>query len=260
MAARFLFAMPPCRQRTWSDADIQPHTRDAVSKIYTTLADLPFNADAEPQGLPLSARAHALFIEFVNRHGREQSELESDDLKAAWSKLEGYAARFALLFHLVRAVAADPTLVDAERVDESSMAAGIALAGWFGHEARRVYSGICLRGGDRDRQRLIELVRGLGGRATPTDLQRHCRRYRTADQARAALMGLVSDGLGKCTLPAPSPKGGRPSEVFVLMEPLDGQAVEACPAGPGVAETPYSGEPLTVSSTSTPERQEVGHG
>ena len=30
------------------------------------------------------------------------------DLAAAWSKLEGYAARFALLVHLVRAESGDP--------------------------------------------------------------------------------------------------------------------------------------------------------
>ena len=46
------------------------------------------------------------------------------DLAAAWSKLEGYAARFALLVHLVRAESGDQALADAGTVDEQSIAAG----------------------------------------------------------------------------------------------------------------------------------------
>ena len=70
-------------------------------------------------------------MRFYNEHAREQVEL-SGDLAAAWSKLEGYAARFALLVHLVRAESGDTTLADASTVDEPSITAGVILSRWFG--------------------------------------------------------------------------------------------------------------------------------
>ena len=58
---------------------------------------------------------------------------------SAWAKLKGYAARFALLHHLLtRETGQD--LSDPGAVDEQSVAAGVALARWFGEEALRVYA------------------------------------------------------------------------------------------------------------------------
>lgn len=38
MVARTLFAMPPARQREWSDRHVEPHTRERITEIYTKLA------------------------------------------------------------------------------------------------------------------------------------------------------------------------------------------------------------------------------
>ena len=80
----------------------------------------------------------------------------------AWSKLEGYAARLALVIHLVRWAAGDSTLNDAKMLDLASMNAAIKLATWFKGEAFRVYAMMAESETDRDQRRLVEWIANRG--------------------------------------------------------------------------------------------------
>jgi hypothetical protein len=60
-----------------------------------------------------------------------------DDLCLAWSKLEAYAARFALIVQLCAWAAGEAS---GDAIDQPNIEAGIAHSDWFGNEARRVYS------------------------------------------------------------------------------------------------------------------------
>lgn len=245
LAARLLLAMPPARKRVWTDEDINPHTANSLAAVYAELSDLGLAADDSPLDLPLDAGAQAAFVAFVNANGEEQFALDDDDLRAAWSKLEGAAARLALVIQLVRAVT--EAGVDAERIDKTSIDAGLTLSRWFGYETRRVYAAIRQGPDERAHQWLIDLIRQLDGRITPRELQRRQPgRFSKAKDARAALMALVTAGLGKFTLPASSPKGGRPSEVFVLTtDPAD--------------ETP-AGEPVDNTDIRQNPESDAGNG
>ena len=66
-------------------------------------------------GGQVSKEAKEVWVRFYNEHADEQVEMKGD-LAAAWSKLEGYAARFALLIHLIRSVSDDPNLVTASSI------------------------------------------------------------------------------------------------------------------------------------------------
>ncbi len=187
----------------------------------------------------------------MNEHGREQARLDHEDLEAAWSKLEGYAARLALVLHLAR-WATDPR-VSLNHIDADSMAAGIDLARWFGREARRVYAGISLNDDEHASQRLVDLIRSMpGARTTARELKLRRRRYRTVADAEAALAELAEAHLGRWEFTAPGPKGGRPSKVFVLVEkeasdPESSDVVNE-------TETGGSDAPDGVSLTNGPER------
>jgi hypothetical protein len=115
-----------------------------------------------PVDVELHPQAKREFIRFFESHAAEQVTL-GDNLAAAWSKLEGYAARFALLFHLVRVAGEDAAAGDA--IDLPDMQASITLARWFADEAARIYAEI---GGGidtpegrkaREQSRLIEWIR-----------------------------------------------------------------------------------------------------
>src|SRR5262249_56519175 len=87
----------------------------------------------------LSADAKAAWTTHYNDHAVEQADL-TGDMAAAWSKLEEYAARLALVVHFARWAAGDPVHNRGDVLDAESMQAGIVLVEWVKHEARRVYA------------------------------------------------------------------------------------------------------------------------
>jgi hypothetical protein len=240
MAARLLYAMPPRKPKQWTDADLDASTEAAVAAVFDRLYGLTHETtdegDEKPRVLPLTDDGKRAWVTFYNEHATEQVEL-SGDLSAAWSKLEGYAARLALVIHLTRWAAGDATLIDPARVDEASIAAGVVLARWFGDEARRVYTILSESDDDREARRLVEWIERKGGTVTARDLTHGIRAYRkNPDAAERALFGLVEAGIGRWVLDDQSPKGGRPAQRFRLVSTV------------------------TVTETPTNARKDVGNG
>src|SRR5262249_33633643 len=144
------------------------------------------------------------------------------DLSAAWSKLEGYAARLALVIHCVRCAAGDSTLKTPDTVDAKSIEVGVAWSRWFGDEARRIYRILEETPEEQEQRELVELIRGKGGAATPRDLQRwRDRRFATSGDAERALSELVKAELGRWAMDNPNRSGGRPSVQFILADAID---------------------------------------
>jgi hypothetical protein len=193
LAARLLVAMPPRRIKKWTDSEITQAIEPSFDNVFDRLLGLEFRdngtGDPEPIVVTLSAQAKDAWVAFFNEHAAEYAELVGD-LSAAWAKLEGYAARFALILHLVRWAANDRELIDPCTVDAESVKAGALLSGWFGGEARRVYAVLGESGAERDRRRLVEWIERRGGVVTARELQQGHRRFRTAEDAEVALRAL----------------------------------------------------------------------
>jgi hypothetical protein len=220
MAARFLFAMPPKRQKKWTEAEIDEQLEAVVLGLFDRLFALQPDRDGEGNAIARiiklsTAAKHDVWIPFYNAHGVEQIALD-DDLSAAWSNLEGYAARLALVHHLVRVAANDPNVRDPDAVDVVSMQAGIALSKWFGYEARRIYGMLHETDDDHDRRRLVEWIDRRGGKVTVREVQQGCRWLKEPGTAEAALDELVRAGRGIWQDVPTTAKGGRPARVFVL--------------------------------------------
>ncbi len=219
LAARLLLAMPPAKPRTWTDAAIPQSLEATIARLVDRLLELHPNiaedSDPYPVNVPLDAQARAVFIRFVNRHGAEQAAL-TGGLRAAWSKLEAYVARLALVIHFIRWAADMPTLGDSEAVDVESIEAAIQLVDWYRLEARRVY-GLFLESNDqRDDRSLVEWIAARGGSVTPRELCQRSRAYGSVGAARTELQRLVEAGFGVLEVTPAGPAGGRPSEQFLL--------------------------------------------
>jgi hypothetical protein len=218
LAARLLLTWPPRKAKRWTEADIDPKEEAEFARIVERLFDLQPIVGRDNQVLPglvrLEPDAKEAWIAYYNAHAEEQVDL-TGDLSAAWSKLEEYAARLALVIHFVRWAATDPTLKDADYMDLAGMKAGIILAEWFKHEARRVYS--MLDEGDeaRDQRRLVEWIGRKGGSVTPRDVQQGCRWLKEPSAAEAALDALVKAGRGTWES-TPAGQRGRPTRRFRL--------------------------------------------
>jgi hypothetical protein len=277
LAARLLLASPPRRVKQWTEAEIDSATETAVAKMFDWLYSLePVSGpdgDVEPGIVRLSPQAKDAWVVFYNEHAQEQVALTGDE-SAAWSKLEGYVARLALLVHCVRCAAGEVT--DFDTMDELSMGMGVALCRWFGYETRRVYAMLSETDVDRQRRELVELVRRLGGNVTARDLMRSSRAYRTSESAEADLNALVQGGAGHWEDAGPAAQGGRPTRRFMLVASADADrtpkalekpgvssaglananvsrvAVPAAPLQPGVDKTPKWPKKFEVPSTSAP--------
>lgn len=225
LAARLLLAMPPRQAKRWTENELSENARVGFESIYFGLLDLQHRDDIEeptPVDVPLSPDGRAAWIEFYDAHGKEQDAVVSDDLAAAFAKLEGYAARLALIFHLVRAVEGDSALANVDAVDAASVTAGVTVARWFCHETSRVYAALAESPEDRDQRELLAWISQRGGLVSIRDLQRGQRRFKTSDDARAAIDALVEAGHGEWVEIKPSKTGGRPSRCFKIAPRIDG--------------------------------------
>jgi hypothetical protein len=248
LCARLLLAMPDPKLVRWTDAEPDHNTQAAMGAIFEKLIGMSPAADGdgnpEPFAMSLSNEAKRVWVDYFNRHRAELSDLD-DDLAAAWSKLEAYTARFALIFQLCSWAAGEEYASD-QLIDEAAMRSAITLSDWFGGEARRVYGLFSESNVDREQRELIELIRRKGGSVTARDLMRSSRRFGTADEADTALDELVRSKLGQWVPVPTSPKGGKPTRVFRLVDSVD------------VDETPQNTGNGEVSSTSTVSAERNG--
>jgi hypothetical protein len=222
LAARLLLAFPPRNVKRWTEADIDPSAETELVRLFDRLYELQPTAsdDGEPRPVlvRLSAEAKTAWTTYYNAHAVEQAEL-TGDMAAAWSKLEEYAARLALVLHFTRWAAGDPRLTNANVLDLTSMNAGIVLAMWFKHEARRVYAMLEESDAEREQRRLLDWIGRKGGTVTPREVQQGCRWLKEPGTAEAALEELAKAERGTWRDLPTTAQGGRPARVFVQSTP-----------------------------------------
>lgn len=225
LAARFLMTMPPRRPKRWSDAEVPEFLKRQLAEVYARLWGLTMTKslgqEAKPLVLPLSAEARECFKVFVNEHGEESNQLTGSSA-AAFSKLEGYALRLALVVALAQ-WASEP-MEDGHgplEVGAGAVRAGIELVRWAKHETLRVYQALRENPSQTETRRTLELIeRRPGdhgpGTITVRELQQS-RHYRSAAEAKEHLNRLVGDGLGRWVDCPSGSKGGRPTQYFQVI-------------------------------------------
>lgn len=217
LGARFLAAAPPPRRRRWTEAEVAEELTSRYKALLADLLALPMDDDEthRPLFLRLAPDAKREWVAWYDRWAERQADAQAEQA-ALLSKLEGYAARLALVHAVVSMAAAG---VPAARlpVGVLSLQCGIALAEWFAGEAVRLYSTLAETTQEREQRLLLDWLRDRGGAATPRELQRSRHgRYPTADDAEAALDGLRRHGWGEWVVTAPD-AGGRPSRALRLV-------------------------------------------
>jgi hypothetical protein len=216
LAARLLLTMPPRTPRRWTDDEPDEGDEAALAAIVDRLFTLEHrNDDGKPSSvlIGLSPEAKRLWVAFVNDHGNEQAEL-SGDLAAAWSKLEAYGLRLALVLQFVGWACGGPTDEEPSAIDAATMQAAIELTRWFANEARRVYALLDESDDDGMARELVEWIERRGGRVTVRELQQHNRRYKPTGAAEKAIGELINAGYGSWE--PPTGQGGRPARRFIL--------------------------------------------
>lgn len=203
LAARMLFAMPPRTPRRWRDDDLNPEIERQMQQLVDRLHALTMDTapplatpdDPQPHALGLTPDAAHLFHCFFDEHHASMVS-EDEHITAACVKLESYCARFALIMHLVRVAANDPTLEDPERLDARSLQVGIDLVEWFKHETKRVYAMLAMDETQHEDQRVMDWINKQGGAVTVREFSRGLARYNDANRAEMKLNELEKVGYG----------------------------------------------------------------
>ena len=230
LPARILMAMPDSPRRRWSEAVVPPNIEQAIDGLFDALLALEpetlTDADGEetqrPLELPLSAAAKTLWVEFYDQHATEQEALGDGHEAAAWSKLEAYAARFALVFALCK----NP---QAAEIDSPSMNDAIRLTRWFCAETKRVYVALSETTAQREARELVTLIRErFGGRVTERELKRTSRKYQPTERSTALLDGLVAAGLAYREV-VTHEGAGRPVVTYTLTDCSHVASCHNCP-------------------------------
>jgi hypothetical protein len=221
LAARILMAMPPRIPKQWNEYDIDLDGASQVDSVFEELLRMEmavdWNQKASPKVLQLNPEAQAAWIDFYNDHAVQQAEVAESDLAAAFSKLEGYAARLALVIHCVREADGDVSLAPDDYIDAESIHRAVRIVRWFCDETRRIYTSFNETDEQAQQRKLLEIIRKHDGRITVRQLMHASRLYRnSADIAKFALDELVQLGWGRWDNASVGEHGGRPSPVFIL--------------------------------------------
>ena len=216
--------------------------------LYQLKTSCSDGSDPEPVAMQLTAKGKEAWISFYNEHAMEHAEL-TGDLSAAWLKLEGYTARFALVIQCVRLASCDTVACTSEMVDEHSIAAGAALSRWCGREAKRVYAMLAESDQDREHRRLAELIQRKGGSVSCRDWMR-ARSHRTAAEADRELDDLARAGYGTYG-PAQQNGRGAPSKRFTLYHDKDhsDKNTDPGPVSTNMSVSEQSEEHQTISTS-----------
>jgi hypothetical protein len=247
LAARLLLAMPVAPPKRWSEAEVTPDAERAYQGVLDKLLTLDFaleGGEKVPHVLRLSTEAKAAWVEYYDFWAREQAAAEGE-LAAALSKLEGYAARLALVHHVVTCVHLDTD--DRREVGIRSIRAGIALCFWFAAQARRIYAMLSETSEERAARKLVEYIQAQGGRITVRQLQKsNSRKYPDSEAAETALNGLVVFGLGEWEELTATPRGGVSARYLRLHPTVD--TSDTCSTGQANGD----GGPSDTTADSTP--------
>jgi len=214
LPARFIFAAPPFRQDRWTDATIPDDLMQAVRELFENLWLLQPGKDEHDQPAPvllrLSGEAREPYIAFYNECGVTGAE-SNDHEAAAWSKLTGYAARFALIGQVLH----DTT---AEKITGDTMQAACDLARWFGNEAARIYAELAEPQEQREQRALCEFIERRGGAVYEREVMQSFTRLKNDKLGtERELTALVKAGLGQWEPVEHGGGPGRPARKFHIL-------------------------------------------
>jgi Protein of unknown function (DUF3987) len=198
VATCFLLAMPPRVPMLWSPAGMDEAAERAFHELLDKLLQLKMvgrDDERTPQVVPLSAKATAAWAAFYNAREEELAAAEGVTA-AALGRMTAYAARLALIDHVVRGVQDGRDEPDA--VGRESIEAGATLCHWFTAETQRVYAKMFESADERNAAGLVAVIRRHGGQISVRELMRSfSQRYPDVASAELALDRLVELGLGR---------------------------------------------------------------
>jgi hypothetical protein len=260
LASRILMVRPPKHAKKRPTLHMHKATVDAWTLHVSNLLKLafdPYSHENAPLEVELSDAADTLWWDFYEKWAEEQQAADGA-LAAAFAKLEGYTARFALLHHVCSAV--EDASIPIDKCQETSMTAAIQLTEWFAAETRRIYAEMGESKETQTVRRLAEWIRLKGGEVSPWRLQDALRsRYRNREEAKEALDTLVEVGLGEWISPQ-AKEVGRPAGPIFRLHSHRGNGKTGETPPDAKQNDPGAGMPVTGETPIEPQKPRAPEG
>ncbi len=213
--ARLLFTYPDRIPRSYSEKGIPADVAKDWERIALALLDRgmrDLNGKPAPRVVYMAPEAARAWSAWCQCHYAEQEADDfPDSLEGAWGKLEAYAARIALVLHMLN-LANDPTERapdDPPALPVRTLEAAFRLVAYFKAHALRVYAAIGGKydgGGDDVRSMVRWLRRNVLADFSERDITQNLRRFRENPEALSeALAWMASKNLIR---PRPEPTSG----------------------------------------------------
>lgn len=189
---RILFSYPEVSRYKYTDKGIKSESEDYMETIFGDI----FASYRESTSLTFSKEAKSRWEDFVNSHRTEQDDvLLSDTLKGVWSKMEGYAARLALVLQTLDDICNEEM---SSMVELKNLEGAIKLIEYFKSHAKKVYAYLQSTPVDKQVDKLIEWTRDKGGSVTTRDVQQSkVAGIKKAEEAKDLFEEIQSRGYGK---------------------------------------------------------------
>ena len=229
---RLLWAFPdPVPHRKWSWDGVTDEVRKAWYEAVARLYALPTDRDEfdRPTALVvgLAADARPVWQDWYDGHAREAEAADFPEvLVGPWSKLASYAARLALVVHLLRQACGEAVGAD---VDAESLGRAVRLVDYFKSHARAVYARLRQSRTTSRVERAVVWVRAHGGAAHTSHLVRNeVAGVQNRKEAEALLRELEHRGYGRCEIRT---AGNRAQVLWFIADP-DGPGTDRDGSGP----------------------------
>jgi hypothetical protein len=199
--ARLLFAYPDRVARRYSGDGIPDDVAAGWERVARRLWQLEMrDVDGKPASrvVKMTPKAARVWSAWCQAHYAEQEADDfPDSLEGPWGKLEAYAARLALILHLMT-LASDPTrpVDNLPDLPERILEAAFELVAYFKAQARRVYAAIggkCDDGGEDTRALIGWIVRNALADFSERDIARNFDRFKHDPAALADALGWMTD-------------------------------------------------------------------
>lgn len=214
--ARLLFAYPDKAAKVRSDEGVPAHVAkpwaDLIERIYGRAMRRDDDNSPVPYSVWFTAEARAAFNHWVDHHDRE---VGADDFPAvfdgAWGKLEAYAARLALILHLLDLADAGTLPPDGDLPDlpGPTLDRALRLVAYFKAHARKAYAamgGNPADGGDDVRALLGWVLKGDHRDFSTRDVARNFTRFKgDPESLTRTLDWLPRRGIVRLNRPVQSP-------------------------------------------------------
>lgn len=198
---RILLCYPDPVPLVWTDASVSAVTQSAYSDVFTRLWQLEpettNTGQVRPRVLRFSEAGRSAFRDWITCHYEEMNAPDfSPVLRGPWAKLEGYAARFALILHCLQGAAGEAAT---PYIDETSVYGAAALADYFKAHARRAYAALHATALEKQAEAVLAYIeRQPGRRISLRDLVRSgAGKVRDQKGARAVLEHLRTQSAGE---------------------------------------------------------------